>query len=285
MIEATDGEDALRKLEAFGPADVALCDLCLPGMDGVAFLGAASRLGLIQSIILSSDVQGTLRNAVATLVGTLEMQFLGDLGKPFSLNKLLELLLRYEPRSVYTEPCSNPVRCFTYQDISRGLQRGEFEPYLQPKYNLGTGRLCGAEVLARWRHPELGVLLPGVFLDQAEAAGLLDELFLQLFAQGLDAQRYMPDVALAYNLEVDQLVSLGLPDLVRSNLRKRGLSASGVVFEVTETGAMQAYGASLECMIRLRLMGCGLSMDDFGAGYASLGRLCELPFDYRIRAT
>lgn len=278
VIEAVDGADALCKLRQIGGVDVALCDLRMPHMDGVALLSQAARANLTRSIILSSDVDQSLRNAVANLIGRLGMAFLGDLGKPYTRARLEELLARHcrpaEPPAVEVKPPR-----IEDHEVHSALSKREFAAYFQPKYDMREARFCGAEVLVRWRHPEFGLLAPGAFLGQVEALGLLDDMFLQLFAQGLAVQKQMPGTTLAYNLEVSQLTSLRLPKWVGDALQSHGVPASGVTFEITETGAMRAPSKSLETMIRLRLMGCGLSMDDFGAGFASLSRLCEMPFD------
>ncbi|UCO98615.1 EAL domain-containing response regulator [Metapseudomonas lalkuanensis] len=280
--EAADGAEALARLEACGGVDIVLCDLRMTGMDGAAFLRHASEAGVVRSVILSSEVDAEVRQAISALTRSLGLQFLGDLGKPFDLDRAAALIARHTAESAAAAMPRQTPDSPTLEDILRGLDQGEFEAWFQPKFHLGNETLHGAEVLARWRHPQRGVLAPSQFLPTMEAHDLIDRLFWQLFAQGLALQR---DVArtgrrvnLAFNLQPRQLSDQGLVERIGKALTEAGLPGEGLTFELTETGLLEAPAASLECLVRLRLLGCGLAMDDFGAGYSSLDRLCELPF-------
>ncbi|MBH3548591.1 two-component system response regulator cyclic di-GMP-specific phosphodiesterase RocR, partial [Pseudomonas aeruginosa] len=147
---------------------------------------------------------------------------------------------------------------------------------------LDGGGLIGAEVLARWNHPHLGVLPPSHFLYVMETYNLVDKLFWQLFSQGLATRRKLAQLGqpinLAFNVHPSQLGSRALAENISALLTEFHLPPSSVMFEITETGLISAPASSLENLVRLRIMGCGLAMDDFGAGYSSLDRLCEFPF-------
>ncbi|BAU72070.1 EAL domain-containing response regulator [Metapseudomonas furukawaii] len=278
--EAAEGAEALDVLATCGGVDIVLCDLRMAGMDGLAFLHHASQGGLARSVILSSGVDPELRQATRALVGCLGLEFLGDLGKPFDMQRARRMIERHAHRQ--PDAPSTPRQPPTLEDILRGLEQDEFEAWFQPKVHLRSGALAGAEVLARWRHPERGVLLPGQFLPLMESSGLIDRLFWQIFRQGLDLQRELSGrgrrVNLAFNLAPRQLEDREIATRVGQALEQTGLPGEGLTFELTETGLLEAPAASLESLVRLRLMGCGLAMDDFGAGYSSLDRLCELPF-------
>lgn len=282
IYEAADGDEALAALKESGGVDVAICDLHMRGMDGLTFLHHASQSGLLHSVILSSDLDPVLRQATASMILSLGLEFLGDLGKPFNLGRAKALLQRYRrPEPHLTAPTESP-KPLSVSDIVRGLNNGEFEAYYQPKVDLGSGRLRGAEVLARWNHPQLGILPPARFLSIMEANELIGQLFSALLSQGIALQRQLTQlsqpVELAFNLHVSQLASVELVKQVSQSLEQFHLPASGLLFEVTESGLILAPASSLETLLRLRLLGCGLAMDDFGAGYSSLERLCEFPF-------
>ncbi|OLF52899.1 EAL domain-containing protein [Pseudomonas chlororaphis] len=171
---------------------------------------------------------------------------------------------------------------FSERDIYLGLQRKEFLPYLQPIFDLIDGSFIGAEVLARWIHPERGMLMPSAFLDTVIEKGMMDEVFFELLEQGLDVHRYSTygalPMKLAFNVHPVQLANKGFAIRVNSVLRSHAVSASNVSFELTESGSLDDDSSTFENLYNLRVMGCGLVIDDFGVGYSSLQRLFELPF-------
>ncbi|WP_416756831.1 EAL domain-containing protein [Pseudomonas sp. BNK-6] len=279
--EASSGSQALALLESCEAMDIAICDLKMPGMDGLAFLRLASHSGKLRSVILCSQIDLALRNTAVAMIKRLGLDFLGSLGKPFNLERLTTLLNRYQSlRHDLASPLKR-IALPSLSDVLRGLDNGEFEPYYQPKVTLDTAILQGAETLARWNHPQLGVLPPSHFLNIMEEHNLLDRLFWQLFDQGLALRRKLARKNLAlnfsFNLHPSQLSSPTLTESVTSLLTLCQVPSSCITFEISETCVMEASAYSLENLVRLRLMGCGLAMDDFGAGFASLQRLCELP--------
>ncbi|MFJ2455928.1 EAL domain-containing protein [Pseudomonas protegens] len=281
--EAISGSQALALLESCEVVDIAICDLKMPGMDGLAFLRHASHSGKLRSVILCSQIDMALRNTTVSMIKCLGLHFLGSLSKPFNLERLSTLLNRYQS---LRHDLASPQKEFelpTLKDVVCGLDNGEFEPYYQPKVALDTATLQGAEVLARWNHPQLGVLPPSHFLCIMEDHNLLDRLFWQLFDQGLALRRKLAEkdipLSFSFNLHPSQLSSLTLTESITSLLALFQVPSSSITFEITETSVISAPANSLENLVRLRLMGCGLAMDDFGTGFASLDRLCKLPFN------
>ncbi|ROL80665.1 diguanylate phosphodiesterase [Pseudomonas protegens] len=280
--EAASGSEALALLEHCERMDIAICDLKMPGMDGLAFLRHASQSGKLHSVILCSQIEPILRHTTISMIKRLGLNFLGDLGKPFNLERLTTLLTRYQNQRHGLITPLKKSELPTLTDVIRGLDNGEFEPYYQPKVTLDNGSLQGAEALARWNHPQLGVLPPSHFLYIMEHHCLLDRLFWQLFDQGLALRRKLAQkgipLSFSFNLHPSQLASQTLTESIASLLTLFQVPSSSITFEITETSLISAPASSLENLIRLRVMGCGLAMDDFGAGYSSLDRLCELPF-------
>ncbi|MCY7262644.1 EAL domain-containing response regulator [Pseudomonas protegens] len=280
--EAASGSEALALLEHCERMDIAICDLKMPGMDGLAFLRHASQSGKLHSVILCSQIEPILRQTTASMIRRLGLNFLGDLGKPFNLERLTTLLTRYQNQRHGLVTALKKSELPTLADVIRGLDNGEFEPYYQPKVALDNASLQGAEALARWNHPQLGVLPPSHFLHIMEHHSLLDRLFWQLFDQGLALRRKLAQkgipLSFSFNLHPSQLASQTLTESIAALLVLFQVPSSSITFEITETSLISAPASSLENLVRLRVMGCGLAMDDFGAGYSSLDRLCELPF-------
>lgn len=280
--EAASGSEALALLEHCERMDIAICDLKMPGMDGLAFLRHASQSGKLHSVILCSQIEPILRQTTALMIRRLGLNFLGDLGKPFNLERLTTLLTRYQNQRHGLVTALKKSELPTLADVIRGLDNGEFEPYYQPKVALDNASLQGAEALARWNHPQLGVLPPSHFLHIMEHHSLLDRLFWQLFDQGLALRRKLAQkgipLSFSFNLHPSQLASQTLTESIAALLVLFQVPSSSITFEITETSLISAPASSLENLVRLRVMGCGLAMDDFGAGYSSLDRLCELPF-------
>ena len=171
-------------------------------------------------------------------------------------------------------------------DLAAGLRRGEVVAYLQPIVEIATGRVAAVEALARWCHPDLGVLLPDVFIDLAEDANLDVEMGEQILASACvvmaQAETILPGVGLCVNLSVGQL---GDPELGRTVLRHlaaAGLTPDRLTVEITERATLgersTAHGPAPETALHdLRRLGIQLSLDDFGTGHSSLTHLRRYP--------
>lgn len=179
---------------------------------------------------------------------------------------------------------SSPVKPLPSElEIQRGLALGEFRAWYQPKFVMHTGQLAGVEALVRWEHPARGVLLPEDFLAAVLAYDLIDDMFKQLLEQGLSLlgvlRRQALQLQLAFNLHASQLQGDTLVAHIQWALGRHGFSGSSLVFELAENGLLNSSPSIQENLLRLRLLGCGLAIDDFGDGFSSLKLLCQLPFN------
>lgn len=140
----------------------------------------------------------------------------------------------------------------------------------------------GAEMLVRWNHPIFGTLAPSSFIDALISFDLLDEVFLTLLEQGCRLQQSLQaqgqQLSISYNIDISQLNSTKLVYKIVEMANKYNISPHAVTIEITETGFLSAPALNLENLIRLRMQGFELAIDDFGAAHSSLARLCELPF-------
>jgi EAL domain-containing protein (putative c-di-GMP-specific phosphodiesterase class I) len=158
--------------------------------------------------------------------------------------------------------------------------------HYQPLVELASGRIVGAEALARWQHPERGLLGPDEFIGLAEESGLIRELGAWVLrtacseaartAYGQPSTDENP-LQIAVNLSTQQLADPGLSDLVASVLADTGLAPHRLMLEVTETALLADTTAALQELQALRRLGVQLALDDFGTGFSSLTYLKHFP--------
>ena len=170
-------------------------------------------------------------------------------------------------------------------DLRRALQNDEFFVAYQPIVDLASGRLQGVEALARWRHPERGLVPPLEFIPIAEETGLISALGARVLATACDQfmqwRAELGDGApgcVAVNLSRAQLGQGDLCEIVQHELLRSGMQPQWLRLEVTESLAMQDSSA-LAVLHRLKGLGVRLALDDFGTGYSSLACLHEIPVD------
>jgi diguanylate cyclase (GGDEF)-like protein len=174
----------------------------------------------------------------------------------------------------------------TSGELRHGLERGEIVPYYQPIVDLPTGQLTGFEVLARWRHPDRGLLGPDQFLPMAEETGLISELGASVLRASLAQlgrwQATAPSLAgvsISVNVSVRQLVDARFNEVVAEALAESGVRADSLWLEITETALMSDVKAATVALRNLRSLGLHLSVDDFGTGYSSLTYLKRFPVE------
>lgn len=282
VFVATQSAPALAFLEQNGPVDITLCDLPMESAGAQDLLQTMGRSGLTGPIIISRTLSADTRSMQGQLISLLGMALLDDISKPLQ-PEALQLLRAKHLNEPINESGVLPVVPATEEEVRRALAGHQLHTYFQPKFNLQTGEVCSIEALARWHHPFKGVLPPSVFMPVIERCGLLDELLFQQLEHCLRLQRQAINqgfaLNVALNLHAEQLVKPELTGQIQNALMAHDLPGSGLTFELTETGLLEEPAISLESLVRLRMMGCSLSIDDFGAGFSSLQRLCQLPFN------
>ena len=168
------------------------------------------------------------------------------------------------------------------QRLREALVRGEFELFLQPKVDMHRGTVVGAEALARWRHPEQGVLAPGAFLPQLEGTELEVPFGAWVLQAGLLLARALQNQGLplpvSVNVSAPHLQQPGFARWVAVELaRHSDVPPDMLEIEITETAALYHIDAVAQTLADLRQQGVGVALDDFGTGYSSLTYLRRLP--------
>jgi diguanylate cyclase (GGDEF)-like protein len=177
----------------------------------------------------------------------------------------------------------SPHRLALAAELRRALDERELVLHYQPKADLGSGRIVAVEALVRWQHPEHGLLGPDQFIPLAEATGLVRELTLYVLDASLAQLRSWRDegidIRVAVNLSARDLYDLTLPETAARMLVERGVPASSLELEITESVIVADPMRARAILSRLSEMGVVLAIDDYGTGYSSLGYLKRLPID------
>ncbi len=165
--------------------------------------------------------------------------------------------------------------------LREAIARGELTLHFQPKVSLPGGAVIGVEALARWNHPEKGLLTPGEFIPLAEAAGLVRPLAAWSLEAALVQARAWRDLGLevpiAVNLSMRNLLDEELPEQVGLLLARHGVPPDLLHLEITESALMVDPRRSLGVLTKFSEMGVRFTIDDFGTGYSSLAHLRRLP--------
>jgi EAL domain-containing protein (putative c-di-GMP-specific phosphodiesterase class I) len=282
VAEASDGRAALDLFRAAAqPMDIIISDLDMPGMDGMEFIRHVGAAGIPVSVILSSALDPALVSSVETMTKAYGITLLGAIEKPVTPQKLEALINKHTPPKAKLAKAPGAAS-FPLEDIRRGLMSGQFVPFFQPKVGLADGAVTGVEALARWLHPEKGVVAPYAFIGPLEDNGLIDNLSWVMLETSAKLCREWTsrglDVTVSVNLSLKSLTDPGLAERITSLVQKQDLDPRRMVLEVTESAAMTDVGRALENLTRLRMKGFGLSIDDYGTGYSSMQQLSRIPF-------
>ena len=165
--------------------------------------------------------------------------------------------------------------------LDQAIESGEVWVAFQPQLDLATGRIRGAEALARWTHPEKGPISPQEFVSAAEQGGRIEKLTLfvldRAVATAAKINREGSPFDMAVNLSAKMLGMKSLPVEVRAILARHGLPAERLTLELTETAALAGDGSDLAPLFKLRDLGVRLSIDDYGTGLSTLDYLKKVP--------
>ncbi len=172
-------------------------------------------------------------------------------------------------------------------DLRRALENNEIIPYFQPLVELRTGLLRGFEALARWQHPQRGLISPNEFIPLAESSGLHGLLTGKLLSAVFAAAKDIPNhLTLSVNISLTQLTDLTLPRHIFNAAQHANFPLQRLVLEITESALVGNTEHASRIANELKEQGSRLALDDFGTGYSSLRHLQLLPFDeLKIDAT
>jgi len=284
VVEASNGEEALEAVRRTEP-DLVIADLETPGMDGVTFLRMLSQESQSPRVVLTSAHDPAVLRSVDEMARMYGLTVIGAMPKPVSLDALRGFL------KVVREPVGATDRKakrgqaaavpFTPEEIGDAIANGQIVPWFQPKVETLSGRISGVEALARWMHPTRGMIGPSAFIPVIETTPYIDALSHTMLAQSLEWVRRWEQMGVALKVSVNlpggAIADTGLADRLVTMVRAAGLEPGVLVIEVTETTMSPERALAIETLVRLRMAGIGLSLDDYGTGYASMEMLKTMP--------
>ena len=260
-------------VEEFKPTAMIL-DLNMPGSDGIELLRCLAEEKSEAQILVISGEDSRVINAAERLGSAQGLHMAGVLQKPVMLPEL-EAILKRVMRETITEA-----------DLLEAIETGNLLLNYQPKLchkGDGVWSICGAEALVRWRHPELGIVMPDNFIPMAEETGLIgpltDFVLRETLQQNAIWSEHRLDTNIAVNIAPQLLGDVEFPDRLSLLLKEYGVEGSRITLEITETAAMKNVDTMMDIFARLRLRGIRLSIDDFGTGYSSMKQLFCMPFN------
>jgi EAL domain-containing protein (putative c-di-GMP-specific phosphodiesterase class I)/CheY-like chemotaxis protein len=282
VTDVADGMAALQALDAGATprVNVALIDLDLPGMDGLTLLRRLGEIQCAARLIVTGAQPAGLLFSVETLAEAFGIELLGAIARPVTAVTLKPVLENYTPLPRSAQTAIEPR--FTFQQVGIGLQKRQFEPYFQPKIELATGQVKGLEVFARWNHPEHGVLGPASFVDALGESGRIDFLDWSMIELSVERQRWLQDqdiaIPISLNIASETLAHPAFVRQMSACLERHGVDATDVTFEISESSVLNTDPDFIERLVRLRMMGFGLAIDDYGTGRSNLQLLARIPF-------
>jgi EAL domain-containing protein (putative c-di-GMP-specific phosphodiesterase class I) len=252
--------------------EAVVLDLLMPNVDGIEVLRELATLLTNIPILILSGMDGRLLESTMQLGQARGLTMAGCIQKPFRAETLRSLL----------QKISTGLGEISEKMLDEAVEHDELELHYQPYLDLQSRRIVGAEALARWQHPQRGTILPSAFIPMAEKSELIgkvtDLVLAKAIAQAAVWNERVATLDVSVNLSARSIRDIAFPDQVLRLCRKHSLDPARIVFEITETAAMQDPVMLMDVLTRLRLKGFRLSIDDFGTGYSSLAQLRRLPF-------
>ena len=263
--------------------DIVLLDLVMPEIDGIEVLRTLAEQKCRSRIILLSGYDDSVLHSAETLALAHDLRVVACLSKPIHMHALQRVLMsgtRLSGEEFQSDVSIVPL--FTKEQLESAVLNHQIELHYQPQIDLSDGSLIGVEALARWNHPEFGLLMPAQFIGLAEESDLIIVLTAEIVRLALDQCQVWNNLGfrprMSVNISADYITSLAVPEQLSEMLSNKAMSGMNLMLEVTESNLMGELLTSLDTLTRLRMRGFGLSIDDFGTGYSSLSQLHRVPF-------
>ena len=277
LAEARDGSEALDLLaRASRPPDVIVCDIDMPGMDGVEFIRHVAERRLASAVLVASGLDRSVVNAVEAVAQGYGLQVLGAVEKPLTARRLSDLLGAYRPGSRAREDAGPPPA--TESELLAALEEGAIGARFVPIVDLQLGAVSGAAAIAGWDdEADERPLPPAEHLGAALGARLTDRVLAAACDEFHELARDGIEVPLWIAAPPQALRDVGRADRLLAIVREQRAEPSRFVFAFGERAVRRSTPAELEVLTRLRVKGFGVCLDDFRGGHASDDALARIP--------
>ncbi len=267
---ATTPAKFFASLEDIKP-DAVILDLMMPANDGIAIMRRLRDMAFAGDIVILSGADSHVIEASSRVASSYGLKVAGFLQKPFRSETLLGILgLVHADGEI-----SDGAR------VRAALDADEIRPYFQPKLDLRTGEIVGAEALSRWQHPEQGILAPGAYLKSVQFGGHQGLHDLSILERTLafckEVNQRNRRLRFAVNFAAEAILGDAFLEAVKDALQRYEVQPDQLIVELTEADAFTNFETLAESLLRLRLFGVRISIDDFGVGHSSLSRIQRLP--------
>ena len=291
--KCSGGFDAIDHIqESHYTFDFIIADIMMPNGDGFVLFRYLTTQNYKTNLIILSSVNEDILNVSETISRKGALNLIGAFQKPLSKKKLKELIISsintfalLPPEKRHSKPdlSDQYLVNFLKNEESYEIENTCFSMFYQPKVCTRTGNICGYEALVRLHHPDKGVLLPDLFLNIVRNIDKMFKMTMLTFQITLEDMKtkdvFMePEITLSVNVDVDIFCSENFIDELTKLINTIGIAYKKIIIEVTETQKIKDYDEFLITASRLRMLGFGLSIDDFGCENSNLNRLAKTPF-------
>lgn len=274
----SDGQEALELVKTGYRPDLAFFDLNMPRMDGVQLLKELARLNFACPIVIISGLSQQVISTIEKISSEYRLNVIGTLGKPLDESCINNVLMRLTEKKK-AQQTVNELKTY---EVLAALEEGNVEPWFQPQIELAHRRLVGFEVLCRIRHHRRGIMLPNEFMATLERSDLIQVVSHELFQTALAQIEQLPpgyeNLTVSLNISARLFDSDQFVDELLALINSSPVRNDRITIEITETTVATKPLTELEGAARISIAGCGLSIDDFGSGKATLERMHSLPF-------
>jgi EAL domain-containing protein (putative c-di-GMP-specific phosphodiesterase class I)/serine/threonine protein kinase len=279
---ANNGEEAIGYLdECSETPDIIICDLNMPGMDGVEFSRHLGERNIQSGIIFLSGEDKRILQTAVRLGERHKLQMLGSIQKPIQKASLMELIQKFDPDRAAV-PAQQTIEAITVEELLAGLNNDAIELYYSPRVSLKDKTVIGVEVLPRWRHGQRGLLTAEAFMplaqEQEQLDAVMETIWLKAMTQGCEWRADGLDFSMSVNYSSSSEIRLDLPEYIVAIVTEQGMDPASVIIEVKEDCLLRDINSSIEVLTRMRMMGLGLAIENFGSGKVSMEQLRDIPF-------